>query len=137
MKYFRDILGKITKGTTQIIKLSKSVSFNRSKNSDYLIEYYIKDGDTPESMALDLYGDYDFWWVIMVTSGNVDRFSDWPMTDMELNEYIDWLIVEGEIAGSASEIQEIKDENDAKRIINILDPKYINDFIYKIEQIYR
>ena len=50
------------------------------KNSAMLYETYdIKNGDTPESLADQLYNNAQLHWVILLTNDITDRYHDWPM----------------------------------------------------------
>lgn len=135
MKFFKDILGTFTKNGVEIVNLTKTITFKAENSDDYLVDFYISDTQTPESIAEDVYGNSDLWWVVMLSSGNIDRFNDWSMTDEELDSYINWLISEGEITGTQNEIDAIKAENDDKRSIRIINSKYINDFLYDVEKL--
>lgn len=135
MRYFKDILKTFTTAENkEIIKLCRNVRFKSLDNENYLIEYYIKDGDTPENLAYDLYGDYDLWWIICLSSGIFNRFDDWPMTDTEINDYYTYLVSEGELTGTVSEKNTLISENDLKRTIQILDPKYVGAFLFNVQQ---
>lgn len=51
--------------------------------------YLIKDGETPESIAFDIYGSTRYWWVILLIN-NINFNSElWPMSQAYLDEYIE------------------------------------------------
>ena len=47
--------------------------------------YEVKDGDTPSSLAFDLFDDQFLDWVIVLINDMVDIYSEWPksLTDLE------------------------------------------------------
>ena len=51
--------------------------------------YTIKDGDTPESIAYDFYGDVEYHWVVLLYNNILDPQFDWPLEDRSLSRYID------------------------------------------------
>ena len=59
------------------------------KNSAMLYDTYdIKNGDTPESLADQLYNDPQLHWVILLTNDITDRYHDWPMYEQQFNTYL-------------------------------------------------
>tara|TARA_B100000945_G_scaffold62439_1_gene46487 strand:- start:916 stop:1554 length:639 start_codon:yes stop_codon:yes gene_type:complete len=65
--------------------------FRRYKISDDLFsygvffkKYTIKDGDRPDTLANQAYGDPFFDWVILLTNNMVNVQYDWPMTNYEI-----------------------------------------------------
>lgn len=60
--------------------------FGDSRN---LQEFTIKDGDTPETVAYDVYGDAQMHWVIMLANNVNSIYVDWPKTTDELSDYLE------------------------------------------------
>lgn len=53
------------------------------------LEYYdVQDGETPESVAFDYYGDAGLHWIIMMTNNINDVYTDWPMTVPRLEAFV-------------------------------------------------
>jgi len=50
--------------------------------------YSIKDGETPETVAYDAYGDVSFHWVILTVNKIFSLYNDWPKTQAALNDYL-------------------------------------------------
>ena len=42
-------------------------------------KYIIKSGETPESIAFNVYGDAELHWVILLTNDIYDRYHQWHM----------------------------------------------------------
>lgn len=84
----------ITGDQPKILKLVKNI-FARTKFLDsikaqtYIYYLYdIKDGDTPETLAYNYYGNANRHWIILMTNDIVDPFYDWPLTYTNFIEYI-------------------------------------------------
>ena len=50
--------------------------------------YDIRNGDTPESLAHQLYKNPELHWVILMTNDITDRYHQWPMYEQQFNTYI-------------------------------------------------
>ena len=50
--------------------------------------YDIKDGDTPESVAFEFYGDPNLHWIIMLANNILNVYRDWPMTSNQFEEFL-------------------------------------------------
>ena len=50
--------------------------------------YIIEDGERPDTISYDYYGDSDYWWVILMANKIVDPYYEWPLTHSELKGYI-------------------------------------------------
>ncbi len=52
-----------------------------------MIEYKIKDYDTPENICYRLYGDSSLSWILLYLNSIIDPFFDWPLNSDELRKY--------------------------------------------------
>ena len=50
-------------------------------------KYVLKDGETPDSLANQAYGNPFYDWVILITNSVVNRHFDWPLSNYELTKY--------------------------------------------------
>lgn len=50
--------------------------------------YDIQDGETPETIAFNYYGNALYHWIIMLANERYDITTDWPMSYSVLNSYI-------------------------------------------------
>ena len=50
--------------------------------------YTIRDGETPETISYDAYGDVSFHWCIMIVNRVFSLYNDWPKTQHALNDYL-------------------------------------------------
>lgn len=126
-------------------------------------EYDIKDGETPEMLADQFYGDSELHWIILLTNEIHDFIYDWPMTERALNKYVKkkytrplgvhhyrkrqtsgdpniWITVDASLAGAAgvypvSNLEYEESENEKKRRIKILKKEALGEFISEFEKI--
>lgn len=77
------------------VKLSKNI-FRRvrirdSFNAVYASSrpYTIIGGETPDSIAYDKLGGSEWYWTILLLNNIYDTSKQWPMADLELDQYID------------------------------------------------
>ena len=58
-------------------------TLNTSTN---FMNYVVNDGDTPDQVAFDVYGDSALWWIILLSNGVVDLNDDWVKSSNEINK---------------------------------------------------
>ena len=51
-------------------------------------KYTVRDTDTPESLAVELYVSAKHTWVLLMLNKYYDRYYEWPMTQRDLHKYI-------------------------------------------------
>lgn len=69
---------------TKRVRLRDYIKLN-SVNYDF---YDVKNGETPEYIANEFYGDPELHWVIIMTNNIVDYYTQWPMTVPAFEEYV-------------------------------------------------
>ena len=54
------------------------------------VKYVIKDGDRPDTLADQFYGDSELHWVILYANGAsmLQPWYDWPMTQYDLTKFV-------------------------------------------------
>ena len=57
--------------------------------------HYIGDGERPDNVAVDLYGDPELDWLILLTNDIFDMYIQWPKSEQELKRYCDEIYGEG------------------------------------------
>lgn len=57
-------------------------------NPDVYIEYDVGEGETPEMLADRVYDDASLYWVIMMFNDIHDISSDWPLTQVALDKFV-------------------------------------------------
>jgi hypothetical protein len=59
------------------------------ENTIVYYEYDIVDGETPETLAYNLYGSSEQHWIILALNDIVNPSTDWPLSTTNLNNIID------------------------------------------------
>ena len=59
------------------------------KTRDVLFtKYTVMENETPESVAFNYYGRSQYHWIILMLNQYYDRYYDWPMTQRNLQAYV-------------------------------------------------
>ena len=150
--------------TNLLIRVRKKIEIT---NSALFQQYFVIDGDRPDTLAYQFYGDSTLHWLILHTNYLSNPYYDWPLTYYDLNKYVtkkygeaninsihhyedsDGNIVEApgtvltttnDIAGAAEAITNFMHEenlNDKKRPINIINKEHINIIIKEFKKLVR
>lgn len=72
---------------TDIFFRTKFREIIKNENINYY-SYSVRDGETPERIASEYYGNPTDHWIILYANDIVDPFYDWPLTSKNFNEYI-------------------------------------------------
>jgi hypothetical protein len=113
-------------------------------------EYQIRDGETPENLAVNIYGKSEYHWVLLIINEIIDPRWDWPMTASTLLKFVeekygqdqvlathhyenaDGDVVHVSWAGIKYSITNYDYEdglNEARRTIKILKPRFLAEFV--------
>lgn len=92
MTYFKDFpyTTYTLNGKTEVVTdiLRRSSFFDPVKNNVAVYrEYYVIEGDTPESLANEFYGSVNLYWIILLFNSMHDPNFEWPLDQQELNTY--------------------------------------------------
>jgi hypothetical protein len=70
--------------------ITKNVRFRKEilANVSLFETYDIIDGETPEIIAEKVYGNPNYHWIVMLANQTYNWIEDYPLTDLELDEYI-------------------------------------------------
>ena len=52
-------------------------------------QYTVKNNQRPDEVALDAYGDMKLDWVVLLCNNVINLYDEWPMSEDELERYID------------------------------------------------
>jgi hypothetical protein len=63
-------------------------SFEVYKNTQYSIPYYVREGDTPESIAKKMYDRQSLSWIILLVNNIKNVYNDWPLSSQAFDSYI-------------------------------------------------
>ena len=56
--------------------------------STILEDYFVEDGQRPDTIAMDYYDDPGLDWIVMMINNIKNLYSDWPMTKVVFEEYV-------------------------------------------------
>ena len=118
----------------------------------FFTEQFIQDGQTPESIAYDLYGDSELHWIVMYAQRITNPYYDWPLIYFDLNKYIikkygingatnvhhyedtDGYEVDSDASGASPVTNMVYEErlNDKRRNISIMKPEYTDSLIKEL-----
>lgn len=131
------------------------------QNSTYFIFYMVEEGETPDSVAFNMYNDSNLYWLIMLTNNMINPQFDWPLTSYELDILIDkkygmtntyavhhYETVSGDVLGSGVTVDESYQgqkrsitnhehemrNNEAKRGIRLIKPEYVNSVVDQFKE---
>ena len=148
-----------------VTNLLRRVALRAKVKSKALVfdTYNVKEGETPESIADKLYDDPKLHWIIMIVNDISDRYHEWPMTTPQFLDYINEKYtdvnathhyeIEQSSGDSTVKINIGSDntdypaatiitnyeyeesEQDKRRQIRLLDPRFVQDFIDEFESL--
>lgn len=90
--------------TVTLVDIFRSIAFSNTETSNAYDDYYIQDGETPETVAIKLYGTSSLSWLIMLVNGYASIKSDWFVSQSEYAK-----IKESKIGGEAFYIPSLPD----------------------------
>ena len=73
-------------------------------------EYFVQNGQRPEQISFELYGDERYYWVILQINDIYDFWNQWPLDQVELETYITERYGSEADAVSHYETVEVKDD---------------------------
>jgi hypothetical protein len=81
----------VGQGTFKDVKnLLRRVALRTKVKTNSLLydTYDVKEGETPESIAFNLYDNAELHWVIMLVNDITDRYHQWPMRYSQFLQYV-------------------------------------------------
>jgi len=148
-----------TKNNSSIQRITNILKRVRKKleiiNLAFFEEYFVRDGDTPESLAHQAYNDSTLHWIILYANYMTNPYYDWPMTYFDLQKFVnkkygvaninavhhyedaDGYEVDSDAAGATTVTNFLYEEilNDARRNIKIIKPEYIQQIVSEFKKI--
>lgn len=124
----------------------------------YFSKYLVKDGETPEILANEFYGDSDLHWIILYAQQITNPYYDWPLNYFDLINYAtkkyadigglngihhyedDLKLVVDSTASGAIPITNLEFEerrNDKNREIDLVRPEQIVKILKEMKKILR
>ena len=149
-----DPTGSGTYTTIQDIMTRIKVRDYIKNNASLFSKYSVPDGDTPEIVAYNIYGDSTYHWILLLFNQIINTYYDWPLSRKNFQKYVsnkysnpdavhhyevsqssggDWvkIKVESDVAGAVA-VTNLEYEvaiQDVKREIRILQPRFLGQFI--------
>ena len=84
-KNYPQITYKIGNKDITLVDIFKNVSFTNVENNNAFDDYYIQDGETPESVSLKIYGTTSYAWLVLLVNGILDIKKDWFISASEFD----------------------------------------------------
>jgi len=80
-----------TSGLNTVTSITNRLGINSDilNNVSLFHNYYIKDGDTPENLAHQFYGDSEKHWVILMANNVIDPQFDWPLDTRSFDKFVE------------------------------------------------
>ena len=152
-----DIRGK--KNDSSVQRITDILKRVRKKleiiNLAFFEESFVQDGDTPESLAHQVYDDSTLHWIILYANYMTNPYYDWPMTYFDLQKFVskkygvaninathhyedaDKYEVDSTASGATAITNFIYEEtlNDARRLIKIIKPEYVQQIVSEFKKI--
>ena len=155
--YFKDF-PVILYDSKEVTNLLRRVAIRSKVKTNVMFfdTYDVKEGETPEMIADKLYDDPQLHWVVMIVNNITDRYHEWPMSGNQFLDYVNekYSNPEGthhyEIEQSSGDTtvkinigtdntdhptaslitnyEYEEEEQNRRRKIRLLDPKFIQDF---------
>jgi len=91
-KNFPSILYPLESGQLDQIKdIITRVGFSEDSkiNANTFVKYYVEEGQTPEKIAEEVYGDQQYHWIVLLFNDLEDPIYDFPMRSKSLDDFID------------------------------------------------
>ena len=148
-----------------VTNLLRRVAIRSKAKTNTLIfdTYDVKEGETPEMIADKLYDDVELHWVVLIVNNIVDRYHGWPMFGNQFLDYVNEKYSNPsathhyEIAQSSGDtsvkinigtdntdyptataitnFEFEQTDQDNKRKIRLLDPRFIDDFVSEFKDL--
>lgn len=105
------------------------ISTEFKKNLLQFERYRVGNGQSIETIAKDYYGNVNHWWLICIFNNIKNIFTDWALSDSELNALVDYYYEnEGKYSKQAY-YNLLFERNENKRDILVLKTFYFNDVV--------
>jgi hypothetical protein len=99
------------------------------KNLLQFERYVIGDGESIETVAYEYYGNVNHWWLICIFNDIKNTFTDWPLSDKELNALVDYYYENEGKYSKSTYYKLLFERNENKRSILVLKSFYFNDVV--------
>lgn len=138
--------------TVKLRDVTFAINFLRNRIKDeYVKTYELTDGERPEIAAYNLYGNPEYAWILLILNDAIDPFFDWFLSEDQVkrltedrygsleethhyeNDDGDWVDGEESSHRAIRNIDYEIEENEKKRKIIAIKPRYIQKVISQLE----
>lgn len=102
--------------------------------STFYVDYIIQDGERPDQISYREYGDEQFYWMILQANDIVDYDNEWPLSNFELDKYIEEKYGGTEGASDVHHYETIEEYDENKGLMlpggMIVDEDFSHEFMY-------
>lgn len=166
MRYFQYLPQVDYEGTTATnITVRAKVRELIKKNAVLYYDYYVKDGDRPDTVAHKYYSSANYTWLVLYANDIFDVHEDWPRNYENFKAYIedkygsvyaantthhhyedsDGNVIDEETYNTLSILYRTDVDclayettlNDAKRTIRLIDEKYRDNLVTEIRRLFK
>lgn len=94
MAYFTELPAILYQFPDDVVRQYNNLAFRPAiidtiiQNSSNFAYYTVQDGDTPETIAYDYYGDAALQWVLLLTNNITNYYTQWPKTRLTFEKYL-------------------------------------------------
>jgi hypothetical protein len=103
-KNYSQIKYNIAGKSITLLDIFRNIAFSNVDTSAAFDDYYIQDGETPETLSAKFYGNTNYSWLIMLVNAKSSLKSDWFVSAAEYDRY-----VQANYSGDAIYIQALPD----------------------------
>ena len=77
--------------TLEMLDIFRRVAFTQKtlNNAENWTKHTVVEGQKPEDLSLQFYGDSRYWWVILLSNNIIDYRNEWPKTSREIANIFD------------------------------------------------
>lgn len=134
--YF-DYLDDIVLNGVHVKDIYKRLDFiyqQMNSNEDLLLDVRLNDEVSPEDIALRLYKNKLYYWIVLLVNEVQDYFYDWLLDYNDLKNLAQKYWDDGihfEYTSVDQILEYLTTKNEEKRNIKVLNPVYLNEFLDK------
>ena len=141
-------------GITNILKRTR-LRLELLDNEVFFAQHSIVDGETPEQLAFNFYGDSELHWIILYGQKATNPYYDWPLKYYDLSRFVtkkygsaniysthhyedaDGYQVDSDATGATAITNFIHEEilNDAKRQLTVVRPEYTGMIVNELRNL--
>ena len=142
----------IINNITNILKRVR-MKVDMVKYQSFFVMHSIVEGETPEYLAYEYYGDAELHWVILYAQQMTNPYYDWPLRYYDLKKFVtkkygvanmnavhhyedaDGFQVDSTASGATAITNFLHEEtlNDAKRSINMIRPEFVPEIVRELK----